>query len=73
MIREEAIKCIVNTINCDDLILSTTGKTSRELYEVCSEDSRGHSNNFYNVGSMGHVSAIGLEIALQKIIKWFLC
>jgi phosphonopyruvate decarboxylase len=69
MIREEAIKCIVNTINCDDLILSTTGKTSRELYEVCSEDSRGHSNNFYNVGSMGHVSAIGLEIALQKINK----
>ena len=64
--RESAIGCIVNSINKDDLIVSTTGKTSRELYEICSNHSRGHDNNFYNVGSMGHVSSIGLEIALQR-------
>ncbi len=64
--RESAIGCIVNSIHEDDLIVSTTGKTSRELYEICSNHSRGHHNNFYNVGSMGHVSSIGLEIALQR-------
>ncbi|MBT5401781.1 phosphonopyruvate decarboxylase [bacterium] len=64
--REIAIKCIVNSIDVDDLIVSTTGKASRELYEVSAKHPRGHNNNFYNVGSMGHVSSIGLEIALQR-------
>lgn len=64
--RESAIDCIVNSIHEDDLIVSTTGKTSRELYEISSNHSRGHDNNFYNVGSMGHVSSIGLEIAIQR-------
>lgn len=66
MVREDAIKTIVDTIKNSDLILSTTGKASRELYEVCKINSRGHNNNFYNVGSMGHIGAIGLEVALQK-------
>ena len=64
--RETAIKCIVNLIDIDDLIISTTGKASRELYEVSANHSRGHNNNFYNVGSMGHASSIGLEVALQR-------
>ena len=64
--RETAIELIVKSISVNDIIVSTTGKTSRELYEVCSQNIRGHDNNFYNVGSMGHVNAIGLEIALQK-------
>ena len=64
--REIAIKSIVSSIDADDLIISTTGKASRELYEVSANHSRGHNNNFYNVGSMGHVSSIGLEIALQR-------
>jgi len=64
--REKAIKSIVESISEDDIIVSTTGKTSRELYEICSKNPRGHANNFYNVGSMGHVNAIGLEIALQN-------
>lgn len=64
--RESAINCIVDSINNDDIIVSTTGKTSRELYEICSSHSRGHEKNFYNVGSMGHANAIGLEIALQS-------
>jgi len=64
--RESAISCIVNTIKNDDIIISTTGKTSRELYEICCTHIRGHKRNFYNVGSMGHVNAIGLEVALKS-------
>jgi phosphonopyruvate decarboxylase len=66
MMREDAIKSVVHAIQDNNVILSTTGKTSRELYEVCEVNQRGHNNNFYNVGSMGHVSAIGLEVALQQ-------
>jgi len=66
LVREQAIQNIVESIDPHDLILSTTGKTSRELYEVCEIHPRGHDNNFYNVGSMGHVSAIGLEVALHQ-------
>ena len=66
MMREDAIRCIVKAAKYNDLMLSTTGKTSRELYEICTNNQRGHNNNFYNVGSMGHVSAIGLEVAIQK-------
>lgn len=66
MVRENAIRNIVDSVGATDLILSTTGKASRELYEVSANQNRGHNNNFYNVGSMGHVGAIGLEVAIQK-------
>jgi len=45
----------------DTLLLATTGKTGRELYEI--EDAK---NNFYMVGSMGSVSSIGLGLALGQ-------
>jgi len=70
--RESAIKCIIESIENDDIIISTTGKTSRELFGLSSKNSRGHGKNFYNVGSMGHVSAIGLEVALQNKNKVYI-
>lgn len=45
----------------DTVLLATTGKTGRELYEV--EDA---ANNFYMVGSMGSISSIGLGLALNN-------
>jgi phosphonopyruvate decarboxylase len=50
MIREDAIKYIVSTVKKSEIILSTTGKNTRELYEVCSNSPRGHNNNFYHLG-----------------------
>lgn len=66
MMRDNAIRTLVDTIDYSDIVLSTTGFTSRELFEICNTSERGHENNFYNVGSMGHIGAIGLEVALQK-------
>jgi len=63
--REDVIKVLVESINSSDMILSTTGFTSRELFEVSKNSGRGHENNFYNVGSMGHVGSIALEVSLQ--------
>lgn len=65
MIREEIIKHIVAVSN-EDTIVSTTGKASRELFEIREANNQGHSHDFLTVGSMGHSSSIALEIALQK-------
>lgn len=47
----------------NDIILSTTGKISRELLENTLEYNKSMDNIFMNVGAMGHVSMIGLGIA----------
>lgn len=60
IIREEAIKHIIK-VSGEDPIVSTTGKTSRELFENRTE----HSHDFLTVGSMGHTSSIAFGIALN--------
>lgn len=64
--REEFIEKLVKKLSPKDVLFSTTGKISRELYEVSERLERSHSANFYNIGSMGHLSAIALEFSLQK-------
>ncbi len=73
MTREDAIKIVVDSLNDDDIIISTTGKTSRELYEYREKLNQGHENDFLTVGSMGHASQIALGIALQKPDKQVYC
>lgn len=71
--REEAIKLLVSNIEDDSVIVSTTGKASRELFEhreVCNES---HEKDFLTVGSMGHASQIALGIALAKPNKMVYC
>lgn len=65
MSREEIIKHIA-TVTGDDPIVSTTGKASRELFEIRESAYNGHEHDFLTVGSMGHSSSIALGIALQK-------
>ena len=62
--REEAIKHIIAVAD-DDLIISTTGKASRELFEIREANKQSHENDFLTVGSMGHASSIALEIAVN--------
>jgi len=61
MKRAEAIESLQQKIGADDLIVSTTGKISRELFEI--EDRAG---NFYMQGSMGHAASIGLGLSLNQ-------
>jgi len=60
-IRTEALKCISEVADNDTVLLATTGKTGRELFEV--EDK---VNNLYMVGSMGCISSLGLGLALAR-------
>lgn len=64
--REEALKIIVNSLSPKDIVVSTTGKLSRELFEYRKNLNQGHSSDFLTVGSMGHSSQIALGIALNK-------
>ena len=65
MKREEIIEHILK-ISKDDPIVSTTGKASREVFEIRERNKEGHSKDFLTVGSMGHSSTIALGIAYNK-------
>lgn len=63
--REEVIRHVVKVAG-DDIIISTTGKASRELFEIREANGQTHDHDFLTVGSMGHSSSIALGIALQR-------
>jgi len=65
MKREDAIKNILSCITDNEIIVSTTGKTSREVFEFRVANGQGNQNDFLTVGSMGHSSQIALGIALN--------
>ena len=65
MIREEIVRHIVSASG-EDPIISTTGKASRELFEIREANNQSHEYDFLTVGSMGHSSSIALGVALNK-------
>lgn len=64
--REEALKLVVDNLDNTDIVVSTTGKLSRELFEYRELKGQGHEKDFLTVGSMGHSSSIALGIAIEK-------
>lgn len=64
--REEALKIVVDYLDERDIVVSTTGKLSRELFEYRETLHQGHKRDFLTVGSMGHSSSIALGIAIEK-------
>jgi phosphonopyruvate decarboxylase len=72
MNREAAVKIIVDQLGADDLVVSTTGKTSRELYEYrIAQDSECH--DFLTVGGMGHTSSIAMGLARARPNQLVVC
>ena len=65
MVRESVIEQIAEVVG-QDVVVSTTGKVSRELFEIREKRHQGHESDFLTVGSMGHCSSIALGIALSK-------
>jgi phosphonopyruvate decarboxylase len=66
LIREDAIETVIKNLNEKDIIVSTTGHISREVYETRDRLRQSHKQDFLTVGSMGHSSSIALGIALEK-------
>ncbi len=71
--REEALKTVIDHLSSNDVIVSTTGKLSRELFEYREELQQNHNRDFLNVGSMGHCSQIALGIAMSKPTRKIYC
>lgn len=71
--REDALAHIIQGVSRDTVIVSTTGKISRELYEQSNAIYGNHENLFMTVGGMGHASMIALGIAKKRPDKKVLC
>ncbi|MDE6411894.1 MAG: phosphonopyruvate decarboxylase [Clostridia bacterium] len=72
MSREEIIRHIV-AVSGSDPVVSTTGKASRELFEIREANKQGHGYDFLTVGSMGHCSSIALGVAVNEPDKKVWC
>ena len=66
MNREEAISAVLEVLGAGAVYLGTTGRATRELHEQLKAHGIGEGHEFQNVGSMGHVSSVGLGIALGR-------
>ena len=68
--REDALRKILD-LSGDALVVSTTGKTSREVFELRQERHE-TQRDFLTVGAMGHTSSIALGVAIgasnQKVV-----
>ncbi len=62
--REQAIQLVVENTSDQAVFISTTGKCSRELFEIREKQHLSHSHDFYTVGSMGCASAIAFGVGL---------
>ena len=64
--REGALKVVVPALAGSTVVVSTTGKMSRELFELREGTGASHRSDFRTVGSMGHASQIALGLALGR-------
>jgi phosphonopyruvate decarboxylase len=71
--REDALTIVLENLDDRDIIVATTGKTSREIFEIREKIGQSHHQDFLTVGSMGHCSSIALGIALAKPQREVVC
>lgn len=62
MSREQVLASLVGRTTGDELIISTTGMTSRELYEIRQANNQ-KNTDFLTVGAMGHTLSIAMGVA----------
>lgn len=73
VVREDAIRKILSCLEENDIVVSTTGKISREVYEQSNQLFGRHSECFLTVGGMGHASMIAFGIAVRNPQKRVIC
>jgi len=71
--RENIIKTILSRTLPNDVYVCTTGKLSREVFEIRESNESGHASDFLTVGSMGHSIMIAQGIAIAKPNKRVFC
>lgn len=73
LVREEVIGKIVEWLKDEDIVVSTTGKISRELYEQSDFKLRKHNHVFMSVGGMGHANMIAYQLSRRNPDKRVVC
>jgi phosphonopyruvate decarboxylase len=71
--REEAIECVLDSLDDQDIVVSSIGKISREVYEYRDKKQQSHKKDLLSVGGMGHASSIAQGIAQQKPTRKVYC
>ncbi len=66
LVREEVIRKIIIHLAGDEVVVCTTGKTSREFYEQNELAGRKIKKYLLSVGAMGHASHIALGMSLHS-------
>ncbi len=67
--REIAIKELLKKIDKNTKIVSTTGYTSRELFQIRKNENIKLGKDFYMVGGMGHSLMVSLGLSINKNIE----
>ena len=71
--RTDALEELLASLASDDLVVSTTGMTSREVFDSRERHGEGHERDFLTVGSMGHCSQIALGLAQHRPDRSVVC
>jgi len=77
--REDALETILGAaggkmpLGSKAVYVCTTGKLSREVFEIRERQGEGHGSDFLTVGSMGHSLMIAFGIALAKPERRVFC
>ncbi len=66
MTREAAIEALLTSVPEGDLFVVTTGKASREVFELRERLGQPHGQDFLTVGSMGHAGMVALGLAKAR-------
>ena len=64
--REVVINKLLDKINKNTRIISTTGYTSRELFQIRKNKKYKNGKDFYMIGGMGHSSMVSLGYSLNS-------
>ena len=64
--REVVINDLINAIKKNTRIISTTGYTSRELFQIRENKQSKNGKDFYMIGGMGHASMTSLGYSLSS-------
>ena len=71
--REQILGKIIERAGSNDVFVCTTGKLSREVFEIREQKNMEHGQDFLTVGSMGHSLMIAYGVALAKSKKRVFC
>lgn len=64
--REQALRALLTASRPEDYLVVTTGKASREVFELREALGQPHERDFLTVGSMGHAGMVALGMAKAR-------